>query len=80
MSSAAETGYADVIKSFSQGIGDIGMTQSFKIMMGRKLLPLTGLSGARRINLWILFATQFGTLAVMPGDEGLEDHEDNELL
>ena len=56
------------------------MGHALKIVMDQVFLPLAGLCPARRENPWILFATQFGTLVIVLGDEGPEDHAVNELL
>ena len=32
------------------------------------------------VNPWIQFATQFGTLVIMPGEEGLQDQEEDGFL
>ena len=70
----------DPLRSFSLGIEGIRMAQAVKVMMDGGLLVLAGLCAARRVNPWILFATQFGTLVIMPGHDGQEDHAENEFL
>ena len=80
MRSVAESGCAGALRSFSLGIGCIRMAQAFYIMMGPGVSAPAGLCATRRVNSWILFATQFGTLVIMPGDEGREDHSENEFL
>ena len=45
------------------------MAQALKIVMDHGLLALATLCSAPRLNPWILFATQFGTLVIMLGDE-----------
>ena len=43
-------------------------------------MALPGLCAARRVNPWVLSATQFGTLVIVPGNECPEDHAENEFL
>ena len=48
--------------------------------MGQGFWAVAGLCASQRVNPRILFATQFGTLVIMPGDEGPKDHAENEFL
>ena len=43
-------------------------------------MALAGLCAARRVYPWIVFATQFGALVIMPGDEVVKDRAENEFL
>ena len=79
----AEAGFAGELRSFSLVTEDITMAPAFKVMLDQARISGVGWQLHRfstSVNPWNLFATQFGTFVIMPGDEGPEDHAENEFL
>ena len=72
MKSTVGTEHLEGFRGFSLGTGDTLMAQAFKIVIDQGLLAMRGLCAARRVSPRMRFASQIGTLVILPEEDGSE--------